>query len=104
MQTWKFELGNWTNCPELDGLSRETTAKNDWVEISHGFQLSSDIVKVRMDSTGSKFVICPSMMSYRYPSHEKALVGRDSRGGLPEPDVLGTRCPKANLWPDRSIA
>ena len=71
MQTWKFKLGNWYDCSELDGLSNETTEENGWIDIGHGFQLSPEIVKVRMDSTGSKFAIYPGVTSLHYPRSER---------------------------------
>ena len=65
MQTWKFKLGDWSHFPELDGLSNETTEENGWIDIGHGFQLSPEIARVCMNSTGSKFAIYPGVTSFR---------------------------------------
>lgn len=70
MQTWKFKLGDWSHCPELDGLSNESTEENGWIDIGHGFQLSPEIARVCMDSSGSKFAIYPGVTSFRYPRCE----------------------------------
>ena len=71
MQTWKFKLGNWYDCAELDGLSNETTEENGWIDIGHGFQLSPEIARVCMNSTGSKFAIYPGVTSHNYPCIER---------------------------------